>query len=45
MYAVIANKVDNVKILIENAADVTLTDQNNLTAKDIASTKGYNKVS
>ena len=44
MYAVIANKVDNVKILVENAADVTLTDQSNLTAKDIASTKGYNKI-
>lgn len=44
MYATIANKSEIVKILIENAADITLTDFNNLTAYDIASMKGYDKV-
>lgn len=45
MYAIIANKSEIVKILIENAADITLTDFNKLNAYDIASMKGYNKVS
>ena len=45
MYATIANKSEIVKILIENAADITLTDFNKLTVYDIASMKGYDKVS
>lgn len=45
MYAVLANKPNIVKILIENEADITLTDCNDLTANDIACTKGYDKVS
>lgn len=44
MYATKANKLDTVKILIQNAVDITLTDNYNVTAKDIASLKGYNKV-
>lgn len=45
MYATIANKPEVVKILIENAADVTLTDLNGLTVYDVASMKGYDKIS
>lgn len=45
MYATIANKPEVVKILIENAADVTLTDISGLTVYDVASMKGYDKVS
>ncbi|PBC28458.1 ankyrin repeat, SAM and basic leucine zipper domain-containing protein 1 [Apis cerana] len=45
MYATIANKPEIVKILIENRADITLTDFNDLTANDIASMKGYDKIS
>ncbi|KAF3420241.1 hypothetical protein E2986_09314 [Frieseomelitta varia] len=44
MYATIANKPEIVKILIENAADITLADFNKLTAYDIASMKGYDKI-
>lgn len=45
MYATIANKPEAVKILIENAADVTLTDLSGLTVYDVAFMKGYDKVS
>lgn len=45
MYAIIANKPEIVEILMENTANVTLTDINDLTARDIASMKGYDKVS
>ncbi|OAD62595.1 Ankyrin repeat, SAM and basic leucine zipper domain-containing protein 1, partial [Eufriesea mexicana] len=44
MYATIANKPEIVKILIENAADITLTDFNNLTVNNIASEKGYDEI-
>ena len=44
MYAIIANKPEIVKILVENTANVGLTDINDLTARDIASMKGYDKI-
>lgn len=44
MYATKANKPDIVKLLIDKGADTMLTDYSNLTAKGIASVKGYEKI-
>lgn len=44
MYAASANKPDNVKILLAHNATTSLTDLYNLSAKDIADTKGFSVV-
>ncbi|KYM77876.1 Ankyrin repeat, SAM and basic leucine zipper domain-containing protein 1 [Atta colombica] len=45
MYAASANKPDNVKILLAHNATTSLTDLYNLSAKDIADTKGFSVIS
>ncbi|KAL0128370.1 hypothetical protein PUN28_003573 [Cardiocondyla obscurior] len=44
-YAAAANKPDNVKILLIHNANTSLTDVYNLSAKDIANTKGFTEIS
>lgn len=44
MYAVTANKIEIVKILLEHNVDTLITDRNYLTAKDIADIKGFTEV-
>lgn len=43
-YAVAANKPDIVRLLLMHAANTSLTDMYNLSAKDIADTKGFTEV-
>ncbi|XP_011631073.1 uncharacterized protein LOC105423122 isoform X1 [Pogonomyrmex barbatus] len=45
IYAVIANKPDIVRILLEHNVNTSVTDVNNLSAKDIANTKGFTEIS
>ncbi|KAG5307897.1 ASZ1 protein, partial [Acromyrmex insinuator] len=45
MHATSANKPDNVKILLAHNANTSLTDLYNLSAKDIADTKGFSAIS
>lgn len=44
MYAASANKPDNVQILLVHHANTSQTDSYNLSAKDIADTKGFSEV-
>ncbi|KYQ50481.1 Ankyrin repeat, SAM and basic leucine zipper domain-containing protein 1 [Trachymyrmex zeteki] len=45
MYAASANKPDNVQILLVHHANTSQTDSYNLSAKDIADTKGFSEIS
>ncbi|KAK2579415.1 hypothetical protein KPH14_003273 [Odynerus spinipes] len=45
IYAVLTNKLETVKLLLENEASATIKNRRHQTAKDVADSKGYDKIS
>ncbi|XP_044018304.1 ankyrin repeat, SAM and basic leucine zipper domain-containing protein 1-like [Aphidius gifuensis] len=43
-YAVVGNKVENLKLLMKNNASISITDRRDLTVQEIATTKGYDSI-